>query len=556
MQHTIFHRFHKFIHFGALADEKARAQMAAAIYGYLLDHEGSGALLAGLAGGTSARFAQLIHTLVSKPGLRELCVQDALSIQGQASPKGAGAPLLAEDLTKAMLDFLNTAQRSIEKAESPFAPEQYLLEECKALEPMDFPDAWEGIAPFIRETYEPQELDSAFYTQEFQKSLMPLTSKAARKARRAASSFAGVKEHFTERWAALLSEKQQDWEQECLEEQGTRWSESLYQRVAAYKHIETLFNPCPGETRRLWDLSEAGQKVNFTVLYRYGKLLERDPLIQELAQSLGRHETQAHTEPVREARNREPERLVEEASKGDLIGVHESDDLSSILPSEAALLTDESAQWLFFQKFAAKKLLTFAYRQEFFLPPKVLPWLPPQSTQKGPPSPKGPFILCMDTSGSMRGIPETVAKTLCFALLKIALQDSRDWYLISFSTGLKALHIAETVPTRQLGTALDRLTEFLSTSFYGGTNAGPALQKALDVLETQDFRKADVLMVSDFIMPSLDEATLERMRSAQAGQTRFHSLLIGDRGNKAVNQGVVGVFDCQWVYEADIPELP
>jgi uncharacterized protein with von Willebrand factor type A (vWA) domain len=539
-----------------VADQRARERIATAIYGYLLDHVGSEARLAGLAVGASGRFAGLIKTLVSNPGLQELCIQDALSTQRQASQQGVGAPpLLAEDLTKAILDCINTAQRSIEETESPFAAEQYLLEEFKSLDPEDFSDAWEGIASFLQETYESQELDSTFYTQEFQKSLVSRQSKGKRKARRGSSSFAGVKEHFTERWAALLSQKQQDWEQEYLQAQGKHWSETLYQRIEAYKHIEELFNPFPGEPRRIWNLSEAGQKVNFTVLHSYEKLLERDPLIQDLAKSLGRHETQARTEPVTEARSPEPERLVEQASKGDLIGVHESDDLSSMLPSEAALLTDETAQWMFYQKFAAKKLLAFAYRQEFFSPPKVLSGLLQYNPQKGPQTPKGPFILCIDTSGSMRGIPETVAKTLCFALLKMALQDGRDWYLISFAIGMNTLHIAETVRTQHLRQALDRLTEFLSTSFYGGTNAGPALQEALNLLETQEFRKADVLMVSDFIMPPLDEPTLERIKTAQEQHTQFHSLLIGDRGNKAINQAVVGVFDRQWVYEADIPEV-
>ncbi|MDR0630250.1 MAG: VWA domain-containing protein [Treponema sp.] len=553
MQRNTFHQFHKFIHFGAVADQNGRARIAAAIYGYLLDQPGSVQRLAGLAQGDTGMFARILKTIVSNQAMRELCIQDALSTQGSGSRKGT-RPLLAEDLTKAILDFITTTQRTIQKTESPFAVEQSLLADFEALEAERFPETWEGLAPFIQETYEPQELDAAFYTQEFQKSLSP-RSRRKRKPSWASSSFAGVKEHFTERWAALLSQKQGAWEQECFEAQGTHYREALDQRIEAYKNMETLFNPFPGEPRRLWDLSVAEQRVNFTVLHAYAKLLEQDPLVQDLANSLGRHKTEAWaTEPLMEATPHEPERLVEQASKGDLIGVRESDDLSSILPFEAALLTDEIAQWMFYQKFAAKKLLTYAYRQEFFSPPKTLPWIP--QGRKGPETLKGPFILCIDTSGSMRGIPETVAKTLCFALLKIALKDTRDWYLISFSTGMKALHIAETLQSPDLFQALDRLSEFLATSFYGGTNAGPALHQALDLLETQEFRKADVLMVSDFIMPPLDEPSLARIKAARERHTRFHSLLIGDQGNKAVNQAVVAVFDHQWVYEADIPELP
>ncbi|MDR3114473.1 MAG: VWA domain-containing protein [Treponema sp.] len=541
-----------------MADRQGRARIAAAIYGYLLDQPGSEQGLGDLARGDTGRFGPIIRTILSNQGMRELCIQDAVSAQeSPARKEGTLKPLLAEDLTKAILDFINTAQRSIQKTESPFAAEQGLLADFASIEAGDFPDVWEGLAPFIQETYEPQELDTAFYTQEFRQSLVPLQSRRKRTSPWASSRFAGVKEHFTERWAALLSRKQGAWEQEWLETQGKHLRETLHQQIEAYKHMEALFNLFPGDPRRLWDVSAAGATVNFTVLHAYAELLERDPLVQDLANSLGRHQSKAWAAaPLIAAKTLEPERLVEQASKGDLIGVRESDDLSSLLPSEAALLTDETAQWIFYQQFAAKKLLTYAYRQEFFSPPKTLPWAPQGRTRKGPETSKGPFILCIDTSGSMRGIPETVAKTLCFALLKIALQDTRDWYLISFATGTKALHIAETLKPQDLMQALDRLSEFLSTSFYGGTNAGPALQAALDVLETRQFRKADVLMVSDFIMPPLEEPTLARIKAAQEGQTQFHSLLIGDRGSKAVNQGVVAVFDHQWVYEADIPELP
>jgi uncharacterized protein with von Willebrand factor type A (vWA) domain len=57
-----------------------------------------------------------------------------------------------------------------------------------------------------------------------------------------------------------------------------------------------------------------------------------------------------------------PEWKVDHASKADLIGIHESDDLSSLLPSETALLADETTQSVFFKKFAEKKLQTFEYQ--------------------------------------------------------------------------------------------------------------------------------------------------------------------------------------------------
>jgi uncharacterized protein with von Willebrand factor type A (vWA) domain len=555
-----FHRFHHFIQFGAVADQGSRARIAAAIYEYLLDQPGSEQRIADLTRGDNA-FGQAIINIVSNQAMRELCMQDAA--QGYTKSKAATQdPLLAEDITKAILDFINTAQRSIQKTESPFAVEQSLLAAFESLEPENFRDTWEGLAPFIQETYERQELDTTFYTREFRKSLLPLQSSKRRgRASRASPRFIGVKEHFTERWAALVAKKQRAWEQECIGTHRKQCCKTLYQRIETYRNIEALFNPFPGEPRRLWDLSAGqGQQVNFSVLHSYAKLLERDSLIQELANNLGRQETEELvTETVLDSL--ESDNLVEQASKADLIGVHESDDLSSILPFEAALLADETAQWLFYQKFAEKKLQTFEYRGMVVSPSAALPKTPRIRTRKRQETRKGPCILCIDTSGSMRGVPEIVAKTLCFALLKLALRETRACYLISFSTGISStgmssLHIAETLLLTDIKKSLDRLSAFLSTSFYGGTNAGPALQEALNLLETQEFRKADVLMVSDFIMPLPDESTLTRIKAAQEQQTRFHSLLIGDRGNKSVNHALVRFFDHQWVYEADIPELP
>ena len=46
----------------------------------------------------------------------------------------------------------------------------------------------------------------------------------------------------------------------------------------------------------------------------------------------------------------------------------------------------------------------------------------------------GPFIVCIDASGSMRGFPEQCAKAIAFALMQIALAEERDCYVIIFST--------------------------------------------------------------------------------------------------------------------------
>ena len=41
-------------------------------------------------------------------------------------------------------------------------------------------------------------------------------------------------------------------------------------------------------------------------------------------------------------------------------------------------------------------------------------------------------------------------------------------------------------------------------SFHGGTDAAPAMEHALEMLQSESFRRADVLVISDFVMPELD----------------------------------------------------
>jgi uncharacterized protein with von Willebrand factor type A (vWA) domain len=141
----------------------------------------------------------------------------------------------------------------------------------------------------------------------------------------------------------------------------------------------------------------------------------------------------------------------------------------------------------------------------------------------------------------MHGTPETVAKTLCFALLKIAVRDNRKCYLISFSTAIATLNLTD------LKNSLDKLIEFLSMSFHGGTDAAPAMREALRMLETEDYKKADVIMVSDFVMPGFDEQSKSQIIAARENKTEFHSLVIGGSGNK----NAIEEFDSNWVYNAN-----
>jgi len=512
--------FDRFIHFGAIGDKKSREKIASAICSQLQEKSDSGI---GFANADTDNFATSIDGIISNPTMKELCSKD---------------PELAEKITQEILDFVSRIKKQLNRSRNPFESEIELKNEFLQSKKSEFKNKWEKVTITIKENYDKKELDTTFYEEEFNRSLDKKIKNDKDK-----PSFESVKEHFNEKWDELLYKKQIKWELDQIEEQRKKFCEELYKRVEELKKLQEALEPFTKELGRLWDMSKGNwQRVNFDILKRYAELLQRDKSLKELAEMLGRMR-QAEKEFEEELFANiqlKPEWKVEYASKADLIGIHESDDLSSLLPSETALLADETMQSVFFKKFAEKKLQTFEYQA------KMLSYREEEfqdKRQKEKEEAKGPFIICVDTSGSMHGTPETVAKTLCFAILKIAIRDNRKCYLISFSTGIETLNLTD------LKNSLDKIISFLSMSFRGGTDATPAMREALRMLNTQDYKKADVIMVSDFVMSAFDKATQDQIKSAKDNKTKFHSLVIGNSQNPAT----IRDFDNNWFYDLNNP---
>ncbi|MCL1994307.1 MAG: VWA domain-containing protein [Spirochaetes bacterium] len=505
--------FSRFVNFGSVANKDKRAELASSIYEQLQKKQNAKTL----SNGDTDNFAAAIEKILSNEAMQELCAKD---------------PSLAKQVTQDILDFVNKTKRHILKTGNPFEKERQLLEEFKTTQAQTFEKSWENIASFIAETYSGQIIDTEFYHNEFQKSLDAQENNSKK------ISFQSVKEHFTDKWDALLFQKELQRELEIIEEQRKKFCEELYRQIEQLKKLQELLAPFTNELGRLWDMSRGRwQKVNFDVLKKYADLLERDKSLQELAEMLGRmrQAEREYEEEIFASTIFKPAWKAEHAAKEELVGIRESDDISSMLPAEAALLADEDTELLFYKKFVEKKLQTFDYQA------KILSWEEEQvkdKRQKEKEGKKGPFIVCVDTSGSMHGTPETVAKTLCFALLKTAVRENRKCYLISFSTQIETLELTD------MKNNLEKLVEFLSMSFNGGTDAGPAMREALKMLQREDYQKADCLMISDFVMGAFDEQTKNQIAAAKENKTKFHSLVIGGSGN----QKTITEFDSNWLY--------
>lgn len=342
-----------------------------------------------------------------------------------------------------------------------------------------------------------------------------------------------------------LVDRKSKWELAQIDLMRKEFLEKLYAKINNFMKLESLLMPFIKNLGRLWDLSEGTFETSgFEILGTYAKLLENDESLKELADLLGK-QSSAQISYEKELRDKvviKSSWQPKHAYKGEINGLRFSNDISSVLPSELSLMNNPAASKLFQLKFAQKQLLSYDYQR---LEEEQEEAKEKEEITVEKKEPKGPIIICVDTSGSMHGTPENIAKTITFALSKIAIEEERKCYLISFSTSIETLDLTDFSDN-----PISKLVQFLRMSFHGGTDAVPALTHAVKMLSENEWKNADVLMISDFVMQSLDNDIKAQIESAQEDNTNFHSLVIGSSGNNAA----INCFNHNWFYDANNPQ--
>ena len=152
-------------------------------------------------------------------------------------------------------------------------------------------------------------------------------------------------------------------------------------------------------------------------------------------------------------------------------GVILGNDMERLLPVELGLYTHPTTKNDFLRRFVEGQ--TMMYEQEG---KEILG--------------RGPIILCLDQSGSMRSL-DTQAKGFTLALLSIARRQRRDFCLILFSTRTEVF-IYEKGKVKS-SDIVNLAQSFLS----GGTNFTLPLSKSLSLINESRFKQADVIFVTD-----------------------------------------------------------
>lgn len=225
---------------------------------------------------------------------------------------------------------------------------------------------------------------------------------------------------FLQRWRISLTLQATMLHHQLLEQEREQLMAELQERLALSGALEPLLSENDTAAGRLWDMSKGQlQRGDYQRLVEYGNFLQQQPELKKLAQQLGRsyqakavQQQDAQPEPFR-VMVQVPATLPEEVN-----GIHQSDDILRLLPPELATLGIEELEFEFYRRLLEKRLLSYRLQGDVWQEQVLIRQVTHQQQDQ---QPRGPFIVCVDTSGSMGGFNEQCAKAFCLALLRIAL---------------------------------------------------------------------------------------------------------------------------------------
>jgi hypothetical protein len=264
--------------------------------------------------------------------------------------------------------------------------------------------------------------------------------------------------------------------------------------------------------------------------------------LRDMMKQLGRRPSAEGTDGMRRFA---PQKLHPDGAPGahfdpmtrtSVIGLTFSGSLSEMLPSEAVLLRSKSPllRRLFLAKKVESKLLSYEMAGYSDVP--SVPRARPRYRPRMPSGPGGPLVVCLDTSWSMSGTREMLSKAVVLACVTAAHKQKRNCQVVAFSNERGVMDAGEIGVD---ASGIQRLLDFLTNSFGGGTDVTGALKYAMTTLDSDTMAAADLLLVTDGEIPDppVSEAIMEDLERLKLRTgMEIHGLLVGNHESKALNK--------------------
>ncbi len=184
------------------------------------------------------------------------------------------------------------------------------------------------------------------------------------------------------------------------------------------------------------------------------------------------------------------------------------DDISRLIPAELSMLTNPLLKKDFFRRYHERRLLCYHLRHN-------------------DPGERGPLVVLIDVSYSMHGDKELWAKAVALALRELAWRKKRHCAVIEFGAHDDPLLILRFPPGVERVDDVVRMAEFF---LGGGTDFVKPMEAALGILQTKDYREADVVMITDGDSP-LERPWVDALKREKKRLGFNHYTIITDVGH-------------------------
>lgn len=315
------------------------------------------------------------------------------------------------------------------------------------------------------------------------------------------------------------------------------WLSDLYEKMDEIGRNTKNLKSFGNMFGRFWDLSIHDlYRLPIEQIKRFSSMLKQKDFLNRIADLLGRlaSSQKEYEEYLVKEIKYSPSKKKTYKAPINTVGITMGDSIPLLLAYQFQLRKKDSTKAIFNKNLIEKKLLEFDRRDKM-----IDEVVTHRTERKFKEDSMGPFIIAVDTSGSMHGEPETIAKAFALALIKIANKDNRKCFVISFSTSTIEFDATD------ITNDWNKLFYFLSLSFSGGTDIGPAITKAIAKVKEEDYVNADVIFVSDMIINSLGSNLEKEVRELKEKKVRFHSLTIGNSFHKLNTE----FLDNNWIYD-------
>lgn len=337
---------------------------------------------------------------------------------------------------------------------------------------------------------------------------------------------------------ALWQRLAHDW-QECIDRHVDRklseyiairkanFETALHRVMDQVSHYMKRNHVTEAQAAQAWDLMDGmWTETEFERQLRTVKIQERYPAIGEIVARMGR---------VADAKGKDRLTVssgvsmkMEHSSGSDIEGVTIGDDLNSLLPSELAQYTDDDMEDIFIYKYRTRRLQTFRYKSEMSKPSRKLGFTHA--------SRRGPMIVCIDTSASMYGVPQRITSSLLSLVEETAERLNRDCFLIDFSVSVRAIDLMQRRKEKRMMKVgfKEEPTNFErgKMPFIGGGTSAVRMMEVMFELLDDDKRhyvNADVLWVTDFMIPMPPSHYISKLHEYRETGTKFYGLKILSR---------------------------